>query len=322
VLGRINLRLFSLVRHVPTAIILQFVSTFGVWMLAERIGLSAVLTMVCYAVTLAREAPARMPARLRVPTYAVWETVVFAINILAFIFIGLQIRPILDALAPGEIGRYLWLAATVLVTVIVVRIAWVMTLNTVVGWWLRRKGCHPRREKMRPTVASGVIVSWAGMRGIVSLAAALALPAGFPFRDLIVLTAFAVVLGTLVIQGLTLKPLMRALKVRDDDPVGREVIAAREHALKAGLAMLADEDSAAAHPVRHELTVHLVGSTADGGHSPSVALHHELHRRALAAARQAVLDLRTSQAIGDDAFHLIEEELDWLEMASRKNDDG
>ena len=83
-------------QHVPTAIILQFVSTFGVWILAERIGLSGVLTMVCYAITVARTAPERIPARIRIPSYAVWETVVFVLNILAFIFIGLQIRPILD----------------------------------------------------------------------------------------------------------------------------------------------------------------------------------------------------------------------------------
>ena len=77
------------------------------------------------------------------------------------------------------------------------------------------------------------------MRGIVSLAAALALPSAFPYRDLIVLTAFSVVLGTLVIQGLTLKPLLRALDLHDDDPVGRELRAARERALRAGLASFA-----------------------------------------------------------------------------------
>ena len=87
---------------------------------------------------------------------------------------------------------------------------------------------------LRPTVGSGLVISWAGMRGIVSLAAAMALPAAFPYRDLIVLTAFSVVLGTLVIQGLTLKPLLRALDLHDDDPVGREVSAARERALACG----------------------------------------------------------------------------------------
>ncbi len=100
-LGWLALRLFDRVQHIPTAIILQFVTTFGVWLLAEHLGLSAVLTMVCYAVTVARTSPARTPARTRIPTYAVWETAVFALNILAFIFIGLQIRPILESLEPA-----------------------------------------------------------------------------------------------------------------------------------------------------------------------------------------------------------------------------
>src|SRR5262245_40267585 len=84
-LGWLMLRMMDRVSHVPTSIILQFVSTFFVWIFAEQIGVSGVLTMVCYAITVARSAPARIPARLRIPAYAVWETVVFALNILAFI---------------------------------------------------------------------------------------------------------------------------------------------------------------------------------------------------------------------------------------------
>jgi CPA1 family monovalent cation:H+ antiporter len=125
----------------------------------------------------------------------VWETVVFVLNILAFIFIGLQIRPILESLEPGARGRYLAVAAAVLLTVIVVRLAWHMSFNFVIRRRDRRYGFRPPRPMLRPTVASGLIIAWAGMRGIVSLAAAMALPATFPFRDLIVLTAFAVVLG-------------------------------------------------------------------------------------------------------------------------------
>ena len=94
-LGWLTLQMLDRVRHVPTAIILQFVTTFGVWIFAEEVGLSGVLTVVCYAIAVAQTAPARTPARIRIPTYAVWETVIFALNILAFIFIGLQIRPIL-----------------------------------------------------------------------------------------------------------------------------------------------------------------------------------------------------------------------------------
>ena len=103
-----TLRATGRVQDMPTSIILQFLMTFGVWILAERIGLSPVLTMVCYAMTVARWAPARMPARLRLPSYAVWETVVFVLNVLAFVFIGLQIRPILGGLEPADPDRYVW----------------------------------------------------------------------------------------------------------------------------------------------------------------------------------------------------------------------
>ena len=106
----------------PTAIILQFVITFGVWIFADRIGLSGVLTMVCYAMTVARTAPERTPARIRIPSYAVWETVVFVMNVLAFVFIGLQLRPILDPLEPALRGRDFVVAPAVLLTVIVVRV--------------------------------------------------------------------------------------------------------------------------------------------------------------------------------------------------------
>jgi CPA1 family monovalent cation:H+ antiporter len=138
-LGRPTLLWTGRVRDVPTAIILQFVTTFGVWILADRIGLSGVLTMVCYAITVARSAPLRTPARIRVPSYAVWDTVVFMLNVLAFIFIGLQIRPILASLEPTDRGRYFVVAAAVLLTAIVVRIAWHMSFNAIIRWRCPRR---------------------------------------------------------------------------------------------------------------------------------------------------------------------------------------
>jgi CPA1 family monovalent cation:H+ antiporter len=307
---------------VPTAVILQFVSTFGVWILADRIGLSGVLTMVCYAITVARTAPERIPARIRIPSYAVWETVVFLLNVLAFIFIGLQLRPIVESLEPSARGRYFAIAAAVLVTVIVVRMAWHMSFNAVIRWRERQFGFHPPRPMLRPTVGSGLVISWAGMRGIVSLAAALALPGGFPFRDLIVLTAFSVVLGTLVLQGLTLGPLLRALDLRDDDPVGHEVAAARERALRAGLALLDGDRSPVADAVRLEFIAHLgsVEANAEEGEARRFA-HRDIHVGAVQAAREVVIAMRANEEIGDDAFHQLEEELDWIEMASGWKED-
>jgi CPA1 family monovalent cation:H+ antiporter len=314
-IGWVMLRALGRVQHIPTAIILQFVVTFGVWLLAERLGLSAVLTMVGFAVTMARTSPARTPARARIPSYAVWETAVFALNILAFIFIGLQLRPILEGLEVAQRGRYLIVAGATLLTVVLVRIAWHMSFNAVVRWRDRRFGFNPPRPMLRPTVKSGVIISWAGMRGIVSLAAALALPPGFPYRDVILLTAFVVVVGTLIIQGLTLKPLLRALNLHDDDPVGRELRLARERSLRAGLATVSGDNSPIAAAVRQEFAEHLLHHGDDTETPDATRVHNELRRSALKAARQAVLAMRNDEEIGDDAFHRMEEELDWLEMA-------
>jgi monovalent cation/hydrogen antiporter len=321
-LGWLFLRLIGRVRDVPTAIILQFVSTFGVWILADRLGLSGVLTMVCYAITVARTAPERTPARIRIPSYAVWETAVFVLNVLAFVFIGLQIRPILASLDPAARGRYFAVAGAVVMTVIAVRLAWHMSFNAVIRWRERRYGFRPPRPMLRPTVGSGLVISWSGMRGVVTLAAALALPSGFPFRDLILLTAFSVVLATLIIQGLTLGPLLRILNLHDGDPVRQEVILARERALRAGLSALEHDQSSVADGVRQEFRAHLAPGDDDGERADAQGgAHRDVHRQAIQAARQAILALRASEEIGDDAFHQLEEDLDWIEMSVGGNED-
>ena len=324
-LSRLMLAATARIRDVSTAIIIQFSGTFGVWILADRLGLSSVLTTVSFAVAVARRAPERTPARIRLPSYAVWETAVFVLNVLAFAFIGLQIRPILTSLPLGLRKQYFAVAGIVLLTVIVVRIAWVMTHNTIARWQIRRFGFRPRRPMQPPTVASGLVISWSGMRGIVSLAAALALPenlAGgpFPFRGLIVLTAFAVVLGTLVVQGLTLRPLIQALDLKDDDPVGREVEVARERALRAALASLDGDSSPAAQGIRQEFVAHLRPAADSEASASDGSSHEEIHDRALAAARREVFDMRARDEIGDDAFHRLEEEFDWVEMGSGTGD--
>ncbi len=313
------LRLTRNIEDVPSAIVLQFVGTFGVWILAEHLHLSAVLTVVCFAIAVARRAPELTPARLRIPSYAVWDTVVFVMNVLAFVLIGLQIRPILESVAPDVRVQYFTVAAVVLVTVILVRIAWVFVYVAVVKLKNRIVGHRPPRP-MLPTYKGATIVSWCGMRGIVTLAAALALPRALntnavEYRDLIVMTAFSVVLGTLVIQGLTLKAVLRAVDLRDDDPVGREVGHARERALRAALESVDGDQSPAAEAVRQEYSRHLK-SAREGRVDRALArsADAQVRRRALAAARSAVLKLREDDEIGDDAFHRIEEELDRLEL--------
>ena len=317
------LRLTMRIRDVPTSIILQFITTFGVWIVADELGLSAVLTMVCFAVFVARPASEATPARMRIPSFAVWDTAVFVLNVLAFVFIGLQIRPTLAGLEPGVRDRYFWLAGAVLFTVIAVRIAWVLiyyaVYRTVAGHLRRRRA--PSRPP--PTLRGALVVGWSGMRGMVTLAAALALPheingTELPYRDLIVLTSFAVVLGTLVIQGLTLGPLLRTFKLRDDDPVAREVNTARDRALRAALGTVDGVDSEVARTVRQEFASHL--RAARGGDGDPESDHEQLHRSALEAARRTILDMRANDEIGDDAFHQLEREFDLMEMANDPED--
>jgi CPA1 family monovalent cation:H+ antiporter len=317
--ARFWLLLSRRVNEAPSAIILQFAGTFTVWILAERLGLSGILTIVAYAITIARTAPARTPARLRVPAYAVWETAVFILNVLAFMLIGMQLRPIWTRLDEAVRTEYLANAAYVLIAVILARIAWVMVYGLTLRALIALGLVHPRSARTVPTIKSGLVVSWCGMRGIVTLAAAYALPENFPSRDLILLTAFAVVLGSLVLQGLTLRPLILALKLKDDDPVGVEVARARATAYRAALEEIDGDPSEEAEILRLEYRAMLMRdeSDPDGGVPTSELPADPLRRRAIGAARRSILSLRRSEEIGDDAFHQIEEELDRAELSAQ-----
>ena len=312
--ARLWLPLTQRITEAPSAIIVQFAGTFTIWIVAEHLGLSGILTIVAYAITLARTAPAQMPARLRVPTYAVWETVVFVLNVLAFVLIGLQLRPIWERLDDPVRWKYCLVAAAVLGIVILTRIVWVMFYGAVLRFVIGR---GLLRTKTAPTVRGGIVVSWCGMRGIVTLAAAFALPESFPYRDLMLLTAFTVVLGSLVIQGLTLRPLIMAMRLKDEDPVKAEVAHGRAVAYRAALQEIDADPSEEAELLRLEYRALLLHAGEDGGVSSGELPADPLRRRAIRAARQSILSLRESEAIGDDAFHLLEEELDWAEMSAR-----
>jgi CPA1 family monovalent cation:H+ antiporter len=206
--------------------------------------------------------------------------------------------------------------AAVLATVIAVRVVWHMAFNAAIRWRDRRYGFHPPRPMLRPSVGSGLVISWAGMRGIVTLAAALALPGDFPARDMIVLTAFLVVLGTLLIQGLTLKALLRALDLHDGDPVAHEEQAARQRMLEAAYAQLPADGPHSVALVREDLMIRLCQlQRADGPQASFGAEYHNAYRTALRAARQTLLALRERGDIGDDAFHTLENDLDWMEVS-------
>jgi len=322
VLAWVIMRILRRVADTSTSIVLQFIGTFGVWSLAEHAGLSGILTVVVFGIVVSRRAPILMPARLRIPSNAVWETVVFVLNVLAFLLIGLQLGPIWARLSPSRHAEYAGVAVGVLLTTIAARFAWVMTCNAAIRMKVRRYGLRQPRPMLIPSVRSGLIVSWCGMRGIVTLAAALALPDGshgpiFPCRDLILLCAFSVVVGTLVIQGFTLRPLLAVLHLLDDGPVEREFNYARTTAIEAAFAAMKDDASPEAEAIRRECQDALRhGADAPEGQIPDRLAGDALRRRSVAASRKAIAELRSKGEIGDDAFHRLEERLDWLELSA------
>jgi CPA1 family monovalent cation:H+ antiporter len=295
------------IHDVATSVIVQFVGTFGVWLLAEGLHLSGILTMVVYAMAVARQAPTAIPARIRIPSYAVWEVAVFVLNVLAFILVGLQLKPILASLGRTEVLTYIGITVVVCLVVIGIRVLWVMRDD--IACRLLRRGAPGGRCG---TTGNAAVVAWSGMRGTVSLAAALALPARFPQRGLVLFIAFGVVLGTLVIQGITLKPLMRWLGLEHDDAVEREVRLAREETTRAAAAAMdgRGEQSQIARLLRKIYESRLAGETGEDGTGAT----GQLLRAAVEAQRRRLVELRDDGTIGDDAFHRIEEDLDWAEL--------
>jgi monovalent cation/hydrogen antiporter len=323
-LARLYLWATTRIEDIPVSVILQFIGTFAVWLLAERLGLSAILTVIAYGMTLGRHAPGRLGARRRLSSYAVWEVAVFVMNVLAFVMIGLQLRGIVLRMQGSDKALYIACAAAVCATVVVTRLGWVLLYNTIACWVTE----HVSRGKRAMTIPSGggsLIVGWCGMRGIVTLAAALALPDGegaaaFPYRDLIVLCAFCVVLTTLVLQGMTLRPLLVWLRLKDDGSVELELQLARAETARAALGVL---DGQPSRPIIDELRrgyeARLRMNNESAAEAPQPPAHPELTHiqdRVVAAQRSALLDLRARWVIGDDAFHAAEEEIDLLELAA------
>ena len=315
-LSRVTLWVNARIRDVATAIVLQFCSTFLVWILAENLHLSGIITMVVYAMAASRRAPDIMPARIRIPAWAVWEVAVFVLNVLAFILVGFQLKAIAARLTVATGVRYAAIAAAVTLAVIVARLVWVSGAAAVSRWLCRPRadGTPAPESAVALTSRAAAIVGWCGMRGTVTLAAALALPTSFPFRDLILTTAFGVTLTTLVVQGLTLRPLLLRLRLEDDGAVDREIRLARVETLRAALDATAPfaRGGGAAGLVRQAYALQL--QHAESAESDGAGEDQAVVRATGEAQRHRLLALRSDGTIGDAAFQRVEEELDWMEL--------
>lgn len=304
-------------------IAVTLLAPYVAWVLAEQAHGSSVLACVAGGLYVRRHFSAIVVPVTRLQARAVWDLVVFMLNGVIFILIGLQIGIYRDAIPPGD-----WVPLTVhgglvVTTAIIVRLIWVPTA----AWIPRWLSSTLRTRDPMPPWSSLFILGWTGMRGIVSLAAALALPlttadgTPFPFRMEIILVTFFVVLATLVVQGLSLPPLIRVLGVKEDESVDDEEKHARKRAAAAALAVL-DEIAVADWPVAdhvEQLRVHYGrrqqryedDGTLDSECTPEIAAaFRRLRHETLTAERLAVIGLRNDGTISDELLHRLEQELD------------
>jgi Na+/H+ antiporter len=327
ILSKVTELITARIRDVPTSIVFQFAGTFGVWMLAEQLHLSGIITTVTFAMTISRRASEVIPARLRIPSFAIWETAVFVLNVLAFILVGFQLKSIAERVTGATGARYAGIAAAICVAAIIARIAWVTGAAAFSRWRCRPRadGTPGPRDAVALSPKAAAVVAWCGMRGTVTLATALALPTGsgetppFPYRDLIIVAAFGVVLGTLVVQGLTLRPLMLRLGLEDDGSVDHEVRLARAEGLRAAVAATAESpggEEVALVRERFALQLRRAEEDLRNGGIGQVSSDGDgvVVRAAFDAMRKRLRELRRDKTIGDAAFQRIEEELDWSEQ--------
>jgi CPA1 family monovalent cation:H+ antiporter len=302
-------------------ITISLLTGYAAYLPAEAVGASGVLAAVTVGVVLGWRAPRISTARMRLQGYAVWDTLVFLLNALLFVLVGLQLPLILERLAGEPTATLLGQAALVSVAVILTRITWMHTVPFVIRALDRR----PQQRERRQGWQFRMIVAWSGMRGSVSLAAALALPADFPRRDLVVFLTFSVIFATLVVQGLTLPVLIRRLDVRDDGEEEREELAGRRAAADAALHRLDELEGAnwtredtvgrmrSAYEYRRNRLAARAGET-DGDDGPDYEhrslKYQKLVRALLDAQREELVRLRNSGEISNEVMHRLERELD------------
>jgi monovalent cation/hydrogen antiporter len=299
-------------------IVVSVVTGYVAYLPAELLDVSGVLAAVTAGLYVGWRAPELASPSTRLLGFSFWEIMVYLANAVLFILVGLQLHPILSALGGTAVAILVAQAALVSAVVIAVRLGWLFTTPYLVRLLDRRPSQMLRRIGARERL----VVGWSGMRGAVSLAAALALPLDFPMRNLILFLTFAVILATLVLQGLTLPTLIRRLRVTGDGTEEQEELRARMAATQAALDRLdelagedwtRDDTVARLHGLfefrRRRLKARAGIWEDDGAEDRSLA-YQRLVRELLVAQRQAIVRLRNQGAISNDVMHRIEHELD------------
>jgi Na+/H+ antiporter len=326
----IGLAVGSVIKHVrariedpATEITISILSGYAAYLPAEELGASGVIAAVTVGVYMGWYTPQLTNPVMRLQGVAVWEILTFLLNAVLFLLIGLQLPQVIDQVSGYSTGELVGWSLLVSAVVIVVRVVWGFTVPYVIRALDRR----PSQRARRAPPQERLVASWAGMRGSVALAAALALPlqtdagAAFPARDLIILIAYVVILVTLVGQGLTLGPLIERLGVEDDGSEEREEVAARIRLAEAALARV--DELTGADWVRGDTLDRVRGlydyrrrrfsarEDGDGDHYEERAgAYQRLMYEVYDAQREELIGMRNAGDISDEVRRRVERELD------------
>jgi Na+/H+ antiporter len=307
---------------VPIETTISLLSGYAGYVPAERIGASGVLAAVSTGIYVGWRAPAIASASQRLAGYAMWSILTFLLNSLLFVLVGLQLPDVLSGLSGRSTVDIVWPALAVTGAVIATRIVWGYSVPYVIRVLDRR----PQQVARRAGGRERAIIAWSGMRGAVSLAAALALRDDFPERDLIVFVTFAVIFATLVVQGLTLPLLIRRLDVHDDGAEAREELEGRRRATDAALIRL--DELSVMEWTREDTVERMRGlyeyrrrrlRARDGDRDEDDETedyearsyrYQKMVREVIDAQHDAIVELRNRGRISNDVMHRLERELD------------
>jgi CPA1 family monovalent cation:H+ antiporter len=305
-------------------IVLSVVTGYAAYLPAELMGASGVLAAVTAGLYVGWRAPELASPSTRLLGFSFWEVLVYLLNAVLFVLVGLQLHPILTGVSGSSAAVLLGQAALVSAVVIAVRIAWGFTVPYLVRALDRRPAQRARRVGARERL----VASWSGMRGAVSLAAALALPLEtstgqpFPQRNLIIFVTFGVIFATLVLQGLSLPWLIRRLGLHRDDSEEQEELRGRLRATDAALTRLEElavqewtrEDTVqrmrGLYQFRRRRLKARAGYLADDGVQDRSLAYQRLVRELLEAQRREIVRLRNQGQISNEVMHRIERDLD------------
>jgi CPA1 family monovalent cation:H+ antiporter len=322
VAGMVLVEIRRRINDIPTEVTISLLSGYAGYLPAEALHVSGVLAAVTTGIVLGWKAPEISTASMRLTGYAVWEIVTFLLNALLFVLIGLQLPRILEALNDEpQLTLFGW-AAAVSGVVILTRLVFNELFTRFIRAVDRRAIQRERRAPWRMRLIGG----WCGMRGAVSLAAALALDPGFPQRDIVLFLTFSVIFATLVLQGLTLPVLIKALHIEDDGDDEREELLGRRAAVEAALQRLDElgeqewtrddttERMRMMYQYRQRRFAVRAGELEDGdgldGFETRSKRYQKMVRSVLTAQRQRLVELRNRGEISNEVMHRLERELD------------